>query len=167
MLYFDFDGVILDTEELLFREWRKNPNRHLLTEEDKIKYVQCSDWNYIINNSDIINDSIYYLNNMDPTKSFILTKIHSQAEGEEKTKWLRKNNVKQNIILVPYKLRKVDIAYPKDNILVDDCLANLKDWKECGGNPVFFDINDDGYDSWNQPNKDNYPKVLSLSKFKN
>ena len=51
MVYIDFDGVILDTEGLLFEEWRKNPNIHNLTENDKIKYIQKSDWNYIINNS--------------------------------------------------------------------------------------------------------------------
>ena len=38
MVYIDFDGVILDTEGLLFEEWRKNPNRHFLPESEKIKY---------------------------------------------------------------------------------------------------------------------------------
>lgn len=61
MLYIDFDGVILDTEILLFEEWRRNPNRHLLSKEVKIKYIQDSNWNYVLNNSSIINDSIYYL----------------------------------------------------------------------------------------------------------
>ena len=59
MVYVDFDGVILDTEELLFYEWRKNENRHLLSEFDKIKYIQKTDWSYVINNSKIINDSLY------------------------------------------------------------------------------------------------------------
>ena len=166
MLYIDFDGVILDTEQLLFEEWRKNPDRHLLPESEKIKYIQNSDWNYIINNSDIINDSIYYLNNMDPSKTFILTKIHSQFEGVQKIIWLRNNGVKQSVILVPYKLKKIDMVDAKDNILIDDCLKNLYEWKQCDGKPVLFDIDNDGYDSWHQPNKENYPKVLSLSKFK-
>ena len=48
MLYIDFDGVILDTEPLLFEEWRKNPNRHSLPESEKIKYLQKCNWNYII-----------------------------------------------------------------------------------------------------------------------
>lgn len=166
MIYIDFDGVILDTETLLFEEWRKNLERHLLPEIVKIKYIQNSNWNYIINNSNIINDSIYYLKQMNPTKSFILTKIHSQKEGEEKVIWLRKNQVLQPVILVPYHLKKTDIAFSKDNILIDDCLKNLKEWKEAGGKPIFFDIDDDNYDSWQQPNKENYPKILNLSKIK-
>ena len=51
MLCIDFDGVILDTELLLFEEWRKNPNRHSLPEIEKIKYIQNSDWKHIIYDS--------------------------------------------------------------------------------------------------------------------
>ena len=40
MIYIDFDGVILDTEDLMFEEWRKNPNRHSLPETDKIEYLK-------------------------------------------------------------------------------------------------------------------------------
>ena len=166
MLYIDFDGVILDTAPLLFDDWINNPHRHLLTEEDKIRYIQSSNWHYIINNSLVINDAIYYLNNISPIKSSILTKIHSQQEGIEKVIWLREKGIKQSIILVPYRLKKVDMVSAKDNILVDDCLQKLREWQQCGGEPILFDIDDDGYDSWQQPNKENYPKVLNLSKFK-
>lgn len=167
MLYIDFDGVILDTEGLLFEEWRKNPNRHSLSEFDKIKYIQNSDWNYIINNSEIINDSIYYLKQMDPNESAILTKIHSLSnEGVSKVRWLREQGVKQSIILVPYMVKKTDIVDASGNILVDDCLKNLDDWVNCNGTPMFFDINDDGYDSWNKPNVKKYQRVLNLSNFK-
>lgn len=166
MIYFDFDGVILDTEELLFEEWRKIPNRHELSEEDKIKYIQASDWDYIINNSHIINDSIYYLNQMDPSKTAILTKIHSmENEGNAKVRWLRKMNIKQSIILVPYMLKKTNLVDASGNILVDDCLANLYDWEKNNGMPILFDIDNDNYDSWHQPNVKGYQKVLSLSKF--
>ena len=90
MLYIDFDGVILDTEPLLFEEWRKNPNRHLLSESEKIKYMKKNNWNYIINNSDIINNTIYYLKQMNSSDSYILTKVHSlQNESVEKIKRLR------------------------------------------------------------------------------
>ena len=165
MVYIDFDGVILDTEGLLFEEWRKNPNRHLLSEIDKIRYIQNSNWNYIINNSEIINDSIYYLKQMDPSRSAILTKIHTSAnEGVAKIKFLREQGIKQSIILVPYMVKKTDMVAASGNILVDDSLRNLDDWVNCNGIPLFFDINDDGYDSWNQPNVKKYQKVLDLSK---
>ena len=167
MIYIDFDGVILDTEGLLFEEWRKNPNRHNLTEDDKIKYIQRADWNYIINNSEIINDSIYYLKHIDPSQSAILTKIHSLSnEGMAKIKWLRENRVKQNIVLVPYLFKKSDVVDARGNLLVDDCLKNLDDWVDNDGYPLFFDVNDDGYDSWKQPNVKKYRRVLDLSKIR-
>lgn len=167
VLYIDFDGVILDTEGLLFEEWRKNSDRHKLSEMEKIRYIQNSDWDYIINNSDIINDSIYYLKHIDPSQSNILTKIHSlDNEGMAKIKWLRENGVKQNIILVPYMFKKTDVVDANGNVLIDDCLKNLDHWVNANGYPVFFDINDDGYDSWQQPNIKKYQKVLDLSKFR-
>lgn len=168
MIYIDFDGVILDTEDLLFKEWRKNKDRHLLSEKEKIKYIQNSNWKYIINNSETINDSIYYLNQMDPNNSFILTKIHSYCnEGLAKLEWAKRNNIKQKIILVPYYKNKCDIVSAKDNILIDDCLKNLDEWVLNDGIPAFFDINDDNIDSWDKPNINGYQKVLSLSSFVN
>lgn len=167
MVYVDFDGVILDTEELLFYEWKKNPNRHLLSEFDKIKYIQKTDWDYVINNSKIINDSIYYLKHMDPKESSILTKIHSlDNEGVAKVKWLRECGIKQSIILVPYMVKKTEMVDACGNILIDDSLRNLDDWSNDNGIPIFFDINDDGYDSWKQPNIKRYKRVLDLSKIK-
>ena len=166
MLYIDFDGVILDTEELLFEEWRKNPNRYLLPESEKIRYVHDANWNFIINNSKVINDSLYYLKQMDPSKSFILTKIHSEGnEGTEKIKWLRKNDIKQGIYLVPHKIKKTEIVDASGNALIDDSLKNLQDWQLAGGNSFFFDIDNDNIDSWGQFNKEGYKRVRSLEKF--
>lgn len=112
MIYNDFDGVILDTSDLLFREWRKNPMRHYLPDEDKVIYIKNSDWKYIVDDSPVINDAIYILNNMNYKDSAILTKVHSLNEGYEKIKYLRNNNVKQDIILVPYKIKKTELVIP-------------------------------------------------------
>lgn len=167
MLYIDFDGVILDTEELLFEDWRKIENRHLLPETEKIKYIKNRNWDYILNNSPIINDSIYYLNNMNPKETFILTKVHSlENEASAKIRWLRNQKVKQTIIPVPHDIKKSDVVDPYNNILVDDSLFNLEEWEELGGIPILFDINNDNYDSWNKPNIKEYKKVLDLSSFK-
>ena len=167
MLYIDFDGVILDTEPLSFEEWRKNPNRHSLSEIEKIKYLQKCDWHYIINNSAPINDSIYYLKQMNVSNSCILTKVHSlENESVEKIKWLRNNGVKQNIIIVPYYFQKTEIVEAKGNILIDDCLKNLTEWEVHEGIPIFFDKDNDGYDSWHQKNTKHYQKVLTLSPYK-
>ena len=163
MLYIDFDGVILDTENLLFKEWRKRPNHRSLPESEKIKYMQGSDWEYILNNSEIINDSIYYLKNMNPKETFILTKIHSLEEGTSKIKWVRKQNIEQSVILVPYYLKKTDMVDARGNILVDDCLYNLSDWESNKGKPIFFDYDDDNFDSWHQENVQGYQKIKKLS----
>ena len=163
MTYIDFDGVILDTDELLFEEWRKLPNRDILPEREKIKYIQKANWEHILYNSDIINDSIYYLKQMNPKTTFILTKVHSLTnEASAKIKWLREQGVQQNALIVPYDLNKNLVGIAKGNILVDDCIKNLRDWEKNGGYPILFDIDDDGYDSWGKPNINEYQKVMSL-----
>lgn len=162
--YIDFDGVILDTEELLFKEWRKRIEHKKLSEIEKIRYVQEADWNYILNNSPVINDAIYYLKNIDFNSSVILTKVHSLTnEGSAKVNWIRRNGLKQSIILVPYDVKKSDMAMAGGNILIDDCLRNLDDWVNNGGYPILFDINDDNYDSWGKYNNKGYCRVRSLS----
>lgn len=162
--YIDFDGVILDTEELLFGELRRKTDCKKLSEMEKIRYVQEADWNYILNNSPVINDSIYYLKNIDFNSSVILTKVHSLTnEGSAKVNWIRRNGLKQSIILVPYDVKKSDMAMASGNILIDDCLRNLDDWVNNGGYPILFDINDDNYDSWGKYNNKGYRRVRSLS----
>ena len=163
MRYIDFDGVILDTEDLLFYEWRRNPNHHYLPEEDKVLYVKNSDWRYIINNSPIINDSIYLLKNMDSSNSAILTKIHSMREGCEKIIYLREHGIQQNVILVPYPAEKIDVVRPKkEDILIDDNLRNLSDWHSLGGYPMFFDRDNTNTDSWGIYNSNGYQRVRKI-----
>lgn len=166
MVYVDFDGVVLDSEKLLFEEWRKNPDRFSLPESEKIKYIQNANWEYILNNASIINDSTHYLKNMDLKNSAILTKIYSlNNEGKAKIKWIRTHNIKQSIILVPYFSKKCEVVPAKGNILIDDCLRNLDEWLDCGGKPIFFDSDNDDYDSWEKPNTKHYQKVLDLSNY--
>ena len=166
MLYIDFDGVILDTEGMLFREWRKNPNRHLLPEIEKIKYIQRADWNSILKYSEVMNDSLYYLKHMDPNSSFILTKVHSLTnEGSSKIEWIRRQGIMQSVILVPYDMKKCDVVDAEGNILVDDCLKNLDEWSLNNGYPIFFDYDNDNYDSWKQLNVKGYTRIRDLSEF--
>ncbi len=166
MTYIDFDGVILDTEELLFENWRKLPNHELRSEKEKIEYIKRVNWDYVLHNSEPINNSISYLKEMNPKETFILTKIHSLTnEGSAKIKWIRENHIRQGVYLVPYNLKKTEMVEAKGNILIDDSLKNLDDWVRAEGYPVFFDMNDDNYDSWDRPNINNYQKVLSLAKF--
>ena len=164
--YFDFDGVILDTSPLLFEEWKKNPDRHSLPESEKIKYIQNADWKKIINNSREINDAIYCLKHININTSFIATKIHSlPEEAREKVVYLRDKGVRQDIILIPWYLKKTDIIDAKENILIDDGLFNLDDWYNCGGIPIFFNKDGNDTDPWHQRNDKGYQKVLSLHHF--
>lgn len=163
MRYVDFDGVILDTEELLFGSLRKLPNYDSLKEEDIVKYLQDINWRNILNSSSVINDSLYILKNSSIDDFTILTKIHSiDNEGIEKVRYLRENGIKQNIILVPYKAKKSDIVCAKDNILIDDCLKNLSEWQQDYGYPMFFDKNDTNIDSWKVPNTFGYQRVKKI-----
>ena len=168
MIYIDFDGVILDTDPLLFEEWRKQPNHLTLPESLKIEYMKKQDWNYIINNSNILNDSIYYLKQMDPKTSAILTTIHSyENEGIAKLNYLRNKNIKQQIILVPYTKKKTDCVNANNNILIDDSLFNLDHWSNNNGKSIFFDYDDDNIDSRQRENVKNYKRIRSLSNYKN
>ena len=163
MRYIDFDGVILDTEDLLFEEWRKNPNRFSLPEEEKIKYIQRANWREILHNSNVINDAIYILKNMDIKDTVILTKVHSLInEAAEKIKYLRENNVKQQIIIVPYTLKKCEVVDAYGNILIDDSLKNLDEWELSGGYPMFFDKKETNIDPWNKYNENGYQRVLRI-----
>ena len=168
MRYIGFDGVILDTEDLLFYEWRKNSDRKKLSEAIKIGYIKNSDWGYIIREAPVINDAINRLKNMDYNTSAILTKVHSyKNEGYEKIKYLRECGIKQEIILVPYYMKKNEIVDPNGNILVDDSLKNLTQWYCSGGYPMFFDKNDNNMDSWGLYNDIGYQKVRRIDEERN
>lgn len=167
MVYVDFDGVILDTEDLMFEEWRNNPNRNFLSKMDKIEYLKKVNWKYVLKKSKIINESIKYLNLMNQANTFILTKIHSLEEGTAKIEWLKEHNIKLRVILVPYYLRKIDVVNPNGNILIDDCLKTLHEWAGANGKVFFFDKDDDNYDSWHEKNIYNYNRINDLSQFIN
>lgn len=168
MRYIDFDGVILDTEDLLFEEWRKNPNRHLLPPMAKIQYIHDADWKYILENSPEINDSFYILKNLNPNQNAILTKIHSMSnEGYSKIKFIRNKGIEIPIYLVPYPKKKTDIVEAYGNILVDDGLRNLDEWVEAGGYPMFFDKEETNIDPWGQHNTKGYQRVLRIDTKKN
>ena len=68
----------------------------------------------------------------------ILTTIHSFNEGKAKIDYLRKNGVKNNVILVPYICKKHEVVDPKGNVLVDDYGGNLIGWQASGGVAIRF-----------------------------
>ena len=160
--YIDFDGVVVDTSPLLFKEWQQM-KYSTLTEEDKIEYVKKQNWEVILNNSPIINDSMYILKQLNTCENAILTTVHSlENEGVSKVKYLRKNGVLLPIIVVPYLVDKIQIVNPQNNILIDDRIYNLDVWNNAMGHAIFFNKDNLDIDEWNVKNFD-YPKISTLN----
>lgn len=160
--YIDFDGVILDTSPLLFKTWREHKHEGL-TEDDKIAYVKKQDWQFILHNSPVINDSLYFLRQFDKETTAILSTIHSlENEGVAKISFLRECGITLPIILVPYLIDKANMVTAQNNILVDDRVHNLDIWKSHEGQAIFFNKNNLDYDEWHQENN-KYPKICTLN----
>lgn len=160
MRYIDLDGVILDTEKFLFDVLlfdKKN-----LYEDFIFPYVVNVNWAYALKHSEEINDSISLLKSMNPDESAILTKVHSNQEADAKINYFKELGIKQEVIIVPYQYRKNDVVDAKDNILIDDCLKNLRQWIMDGGYPMFFDRNENGIDPWEEYNVKGFQKVLRI-----
>lgn len=167
-IYIDCDGVIIDSEKLLFGEeyYEQKSKGFIKSEEDKIKYVQNVDWSKLLKDSEIINDSINILKSIKCDFS-ILTKIHSLTnEGAAKIKMFRGLGIKNEIILVPYTVGKQDVVLSKNNILIDDTVRNLDLWKSSGGIPIYFNKDNLDTDGWNMTNLE-YPKICNLNELNN
>lgn len=153
-IYVDFDGVILDIDSVLDLEYSK------VTNIKRNDFVKNYDWDKLVNNSTIINNSLYNLKNS-KYDTFILSKISSLNEGISKVNYLRDNNVLTNIHLVPTKISKSDMVSVKGNILIDDKLYNLDEWCEKGGISIFFNKDNLDYDVRGNKNT-KYIKICNL-----
>lgn len=139
MGFIDFDGVILDTESGLFKQY------HILKEEypdiTREQYLTEMNWNEWIEQAAIINDSIEILKNNSHEIVTILTTIHSFNEGKVKVDYLRKHGVKNDVIVVPHICKKHEIVKPMRRFLIDDFGKNLIGWQENGGISIRFSTN--------------------------
>ena len=61
-------------------------------------------------------------------------------EGADKVKYIRENDIKNPIIIVPNSLKKSLIICPKGNLLVEDELKNARDWINSGGSALMLDV---------------------------
>ena len=159
MKYIDFDGVIKDTYLPLFSDYfeRKANGEYV----DDTRHVINKNWREVLKNSHVIEDAINIINSMNDVA--ILTKIHSlENEGVAKIKDLRNLGVTCDIILVPYPVKKTEVVNAKGNILVDDSIFNLDDWKAAGGIPIFFDSYGNNIDGWGMENK-HYTRTKTLN----
>ena len=84
--YVDCDGVIFDSITYLFNDEYKSLN--ITEESEKIKYLQKIDWNKVLRESEIINNAINILKELNDVA--ILTKVNSmENEGVAKIKCFR------------------------------------------------------------------------------
>ncbi len=142
-LYIDFDGVVLDTIDVLYKEIEnlKNKGIDLSTEESKREFFKNYNWHLLINDDLIINDSINCIKKIIDSDKFninILTHITSLEEAVAKVKYIRKHLNDITIIPVPKQISKTKMVHTKDSILVDDYSLNLREWEKEGGIPVRF-----------------------------
>ena len=138
MIFFDYDGVLGDTEEGLFDEYKalkqKNENA------DIIEYLVNMDWHYWLRRAGPKRDAFDVLKAYDPKQAPILTRAWSTKEGAEKIIYIRENGVKNPIIIVPNDIRKSLVVNPKGNLLVEDKPENAKDWIDHGGEALLLDV---------------------------
>ena len=153
-IYIDFDGVILDTDTTI-------DNIIKDIKIDKKEYIRTCNWDNLLSNTDVINNSINYLKES-MLDINLLSKISTLEEGIAKVKYLRNNGVDMNIHLVPTKISKSDMVNPKGNILIDDKVYNLDEWSSKGGISIFFNKNNNDIDIYGKTNT-KYKKINDLS----
>lgn len=141
--YIECDGVIIDTKTHLLEEYYQAKRQNFGL--SKLAYLQALDWALYLRKVDIINDAIKVLKGFDYQNVDILTKVHSLAEAKAKINYLRKQGLQNNIIVVPYDVKKSQMVNARGNILVDDSSKNLDDWFANEGIPISFGEEESNY----------------------
>lgn len=139
-LYIDFDGVVLDTIPLFYKEFEKENINHK-DHEATGKFLKKFDYSKVIDEKYILKDSINCIKKLINSNKFIislLTHVYSLEEGALKIEFIRKYFKDITIILVPKSISKTKMVHTNGTILVDDYSANLIEWESEGGIGVRF-----------------------------
>lgn len=132
-LYIDFDGVIVNTMEIIEQELKENN----LKKTDE--YYMNIDWLKLLNKCEIINSAFKQIEKLKSIFDIsILTHIYTIEEGGAKLNFIRKYDKNLNVILVPKNIAKSKIVNAKNAILIDDYNENIKDWINNGGIGIKF-----------------------------
>ena len=140
-LYIDFDGVVLDTIPVLYAALETS-GADTSNEKEVARFFSTYDFTMIVNDDNILNDSINCIRKLLDSKKFevsFLTHINSLEEGICKIKYLKskfENNV--TIIITPKEISKTKMVHCDGAILVDDYSGNLSEWEKAGGIGVRF-----------------------------
>ena len=139
-LYIDFDGVVMDTIPPLYDALQKSGAD--VTNESEIRVFFASyDFSKIINDDNILNDSINCIKKLIDSKMFeisFLTHVNSLTEGCVKVEYLRRHFKDITIIPVPKEISKTKMVHTLDSILIDDFTGNLYEWQKEGGISIRF-----------------------------
>lgn len=106
-LYIDFDGVIKNTIAYMYREMDElgiNYRGSHTNSKEVINYIKNLDWEFLLNNTSFINDSISAIKEIIDTGVYevkILTHINSINEGKQKKIYLKKVLPEVKVITVP------------------------------------------------------------------
>lgn len=147
-IYIDFDGVIQDTWSIIYQNYKAQFHTNEIIESDLKKSMVDLGWNYILKNSEVINDSFKKIRQlMINYNVYVLTKVNSVEEEEIKKIFLKKQNI-VNVICVPYNSSKTDYVNPNSNILIDDDIYNLEEWEQNGGISILFNKYMENIDSY-------------------
>ena len=152
-VYVDFDGVLLDTDSVIDKEFDGNGERR--------EFVKNYDWFKLMRDDLIINNALDYINNSKYEVS-LLSKISSMCEGQAKIKYLRSKGVNIDINLVPTLINKCDVVSAYGNVLIDDKIVNLDSWSNSGGISIYFNKDSKDTDIHGDINT-KYPMISDLS----
>lgn len=140
-LYIDFDGVVLDTIPHLYNALETS-GVDTANDREVARFFSMYDFDMIINDGNILNDSINCIQKLLDSKKFeisFLTHVNSLDEGVCKINYLKskfENNI--TIIITPKEVSKTKMVHSDGAILVDDYSGNLTEWESTGGIAVRF-----------------------------
>lgn len=143
-LYIDFDGVIMNTIEISYAELKARGLDDQKPEDQPAvrKFYAEIDWDELLNRKAvIINDGMECIQKILDSGLYevsILSHINSLSEAVEKVKYIRKYFKDITIIPVPREISKTKMVHTEGDILVDDYVGNLQEWKAEGGIGIKF-----------------------------
>ena len=139
-LYIDFDGVILNTIEISYKDF-KEINNQSKGKTDIKDYYENLNWDQLLQKSTPINNSIENIEKLIKSNLYniyVLSNVFSENEIKAKQKYLKEKLPNIKLIAVTPNQKKCDIVNCKNSILVDDYMGNLEIWFAKGGIPVKF-----------------------------
>lgn len=139
-LYIDFDGVIMNTIEVGYKEIKDLGQE--VCDESCTNYYSNLNWKEFLNKKcSPINNSIECIQKIIDSNMFnvnILSHVVSLDEAIEKIKYIRKYFKDITFIPVPRKISKTKMVHTEKSILIDDYSGNLREWENCGGIGIRF-----------------------------